>query len=148
FNLNFFSKFQYLKVTPKLEINNGPSSSTINCNTLTISSSSSEIGTDQIPSTFQIVSSFNNCNDEFAVSVTSSSDDSSARMEVKPKESLSEMVEISSNDSSNQTMRLDTIDETIEAVIANGNGNENSTNEIGRNNYNNNNNNNNNNISR
>lgn len=61
--------------------------------------------------------------------------DGSAAIEIKAEESLSKMVEIS-NDNASQLLRLNTIDETIEAVIANGN--ENSLNEMGTNNGNNN----------
>lgn len=62
----------------------------------------------------------------------------STRVEVRRGESLSELMKASSNDNTNQLLRFSTIDETIEAVIANGN--ENSSSEMGTNNNNNNNN--------
>ncbi|CAG9541059.1 unnamed protein product [Cercopithifilaria johnstoni] len=128
---------QYLKVTPKLspmDIDNDPSSSTIDCNTM---KKISEVTTAVVtPSTSRIVSSFNNC-EQLSLSVINSSDDNTA-MGIRPEESLSKMVETSSsNDDTSQLIRLNTIDETIEAVIANGN--ENSLNEMGTNNNSNNN---------
>uniref|UniRef100_A0A0R3S0E0 C2H2-type domain-containing protein n=1 Tax=Elaeophora elaphi TaxID=1147741 RepID=A0A0R3S0E0_9BILA len=132
---------QYLKVTPKLgqmDMDNSPSSSTISCNTM---KKISEIATmNATPSSFRIVSSSsssNNCEEELSLSVINPSDRNRA-MELRPEESLSKMVETSVNgNNANQILRLNTIDETIEAVIANGN--ENFLNEMGINNNSNNN---------
>ncbi|VDK85807.1 unnamed protein product [Litomosoides sigmodontis] len=122
---------QYLKVTSKLtevNIDSGPSSSTTDCNAIKkISGTTADVTS---PS-FRIISSFNNCEAELSLSVITQSDSNTA-VEVRPDESLS-------NDNASQSLRLNTIDETIEAVIANGN--ENSLNEMGINNSNNNNNN-------
>ncbi|VIO99547.1 Uncharacterized protein BM_BM8541 [Brugia malayi] len=118
---------QHLKVTSKLsEIvsdNATSSSSTItDCNTMKMIS---EVAiADEALSTFPVISSsFINCKQEqFALSLINSSADNIA-LEAGKEGSLSEMTEISSNDNTNQFMRLNTIDETIEAVIANGNEN-------------------------
>ncbi|VBB32195.1 unnamed protein product [Acanthocheilonema viteae] len=109
---------QYLRVTPKLaqiDIGNGPGSSTINCNAM---KKISEITTaDATPSTFRIVSSFNNCEEVLTLA------DGNTAIEVIPEGSLAKMVKTSSNDNASQILRLNAIDETIEAVIANGNEN-------------------------
>ncbi|VDM14183.1 unnamed protein product [Wuchereria bancrofti] len=135
---------QHFKVTPKLSqmvSDNTPSSSTVtDCNTMKMIS---EVAiADEALSTFPTISSsFSNCKQEqFALSLINSSVDNIA-LEAGKDGSLSEMTEMSSNDNTNQFMRLNTIDETIEAVIANGN--ENSINKMGKNNSNNNNNDNN-----
>uniref|UniRef100_A0A915Q394 C2H2-type domain-containing protein n=1 Tax=Setaria digitata TaxID=48799 RepID=A0A915Q394_9BILA len=120
----------YLRVTPKLaqvDLDDGPSSSIADCSTVKIS----ELTTDVTPSTFRIVSSFNNCNEhsseeKLSLPVISSSDG----IRAGTTESLSEIVETILSDK-NQLTRSSAIDETIEAVIANGN--ENSLDQIGAN---------------